>query len=539
MQKITYASLGSLGEDFHHTFDVALKHVNDKLGRSYPLYIKGSQKRARNGTFDDICPFDTRRVLGKFQKANREETRQAIAAAKAAFIEWRELSWQQRISFLRKAAELMTERQFRLAALLSLEVGKNRFEAIAEVSESIDLINYYCDQMQQHHGYEMLLSSSATEKTKSVLKPYGVWAVIAPFNFPLALATGMAAGAMVAGNTVVFKAASDTPWSGFALNELMRDAGLPIGVFNYLTGPGSEIGEEFTTNEDVDGLIFTGSREVGTRILQSFCGGRYPRPCIAEMGGKNPAIIMSSADREDAAEGVLRSAFGMGGQKCSACSRAYVHKSIYNKFSELLIEKTRNRKVGDPLQRDTFLGPLINEHAVNTFQKTVRMGQKEGRLVIGGHRLSKGDFAHGHYVEPTIIDGLPRHSRIFQEEFFVPVLALAEIKSLEEGIELANSTDYALTAGLFSNSESEHDYFFNCVEAGVTYVNRAGGATTGAWPGVQSFGGWKASGSSGKSALGPYYVAQFMREQSQTLMKKPAQNPPLPQTARRPALTMA
>src|SRR5688572_7642646 len=414
MQKITYASLGSLGEDFHHAFEHALKHAEERLGRTYPIFIKGHQKKARNGAFDDVCPFDTRRVLGKFQRANREESRQAIAAAKSAFPEWRELGWPQRISFLRKAAEIMTERQFRLAALLSLEVGKNRFEAIAEVSESIDLINYYCDQMQKNHGYEMPLSGNVAERTKSVLKPYGVWAVIAPFNFPLALATGMAAGAMVAGNTVVFKAASDTPWSGFALNEIMRDAGLPIGVFNFLTGPGAEIGEEFTTNEAVDGLIFTGSRAVGTRILQSFCAARYPRPCIAEMGGKNPAIIMPSANLEDATEGVLRSAFGMGGQKCSACSRAYVHKSIYNKFVSLLTEKTQKRKVGNPLQRDTFLGPLINEHAVHTFQKAVRMGQKEGRIVLGGHRLAKGDYAHGYYVEPTIIDNLPRQSRIFQ-----------------------------------------------------------------------------------------------------------------------------
>lgn len=539
MQKITYASLGSLGEDFHHSFDTALKHVQDRLGRTYPLLIRGSQKKARSGTFEDVCPFDTRRVLGKFQKANREETRHAIGATKSAFIEWRELGWPQRISFLRKAAEIMMERQFRLAALLSLEVGKNRFEAIAEVSESIDLINYYCEQMERNHGYEMPLASSSTEKTRSVLKPYGVWAVIAPFNFPLALATGMAAGALVAGNTVVFKAASDTPWCGFALSEVMRDAGLPIGVFNFLTGSGGEIGQEFTSNEDVDGLIFTGSREVGTRILQSFCGGRYPRPCIAEMGGKNPAIVMPSADLEDATEGVLRSAFGMGGQKCSACSRVYVHKSIYNQFAALIVQKAQARKIGDPLQRDTFLGPLINENAVQTFQRAVRMGQKDGRIILGGHRLTKGDFARGFYVEPTVIANLPRQSKIFQEEFFVPVLAMAEIKSLEEGIDLANSTDYGLTAGLFSNSESEQDYFFDCVQAGVTYVNRAGGATTGAWPGVQSFGGWKASGSSGKSALGPYYVAQFMREQSQTVMKKPVQNLPPPQNTRRPALAMA
>ncbi len=538
MQKITYASLGSLGEDFHHAFESALKHMEEKLGRTYPIFIRGQQKKSKDGSFDDSSPADTRRILGKFQLGTREDARQAIIAAKAAYPEWRELGWPQRIAFLRKAAELMTDRQFKLAAILSLEVGKNRFEAIAEVSESIDLINYYCDQMERNRGYEMPMSSNPAERTKSVLRPYGVWAVISPFNFPLALATGMAAGAMVAGNTVIFKAASDTPWAGFALCELMRDAGLPIGVFNFLTGPGSEIGEELTTNPDVDALIFTGSRDVGMHILRSFTNFKYPRPCITEMGGKNPAIVLPSANLEDATEGVLRSAFSMGGQKCSACSRAYIHKEIYGKFLDLLVSKTKARKIGNPLDRDTFLGPLINENAVQKFQKAVRLGQKEGRLVVGGHRLTKGDFAHGFYVEPTVIDRLPKTSQIFQEEFFVPVLALAEVKSLDEAIDLANSTDYGLTAGIFTSSESEQDHFFNCIEAGVTYANRAGGATTGAWPGVQSFGGWKSSGSSGKNALGPYYVAQFMREQSQTIIKKQAPVNLPPQMKRAPAMAI-
>ena len=539
MQKITYASLGSLGEDFHQAFESALKHMDEKLGRTYPIFIKGQQKKGKDGTFDDIFPADSGKILGKFQLAGREEARHAIAAAKSAYCEWRELGWPQRISFLRKAAELMSERQFKLAAVLSLEVGKNRFEAIAEVSESIDLINYYCDQMERHRGYEMPMSTNPSERAKSILRPYGVWAVISPFNFPLALATGMAAGAMVAGNTVVFKAASDTPWAGFALCEIMRDAGLPIGVFNFLTGSGAEIGEELTSNPDVDALIFTGSRDVGMHIIRKFTDFKYPRPCIAEMGGKNPAIVLPSANLEDATEGVLRSAFGMGGQKCSACSRAYIHKEIYGKFLDLLISKTKARKIGNPLARDTFLGPLINDSAVQKFQKAVRMGQKEGRIVLGGHRLTKGEFAGGYYVEPTIVDHLPKNSRIFQEEFFVPVLALAEVKSLEEAIELANSTDYGLTAGIFTSSESEQDYFFNCIEAGVTYANRAGGATTGAWPGVQSFGGWKGSGSSGKNALGPYYVAQFMREQSQTIIKRQPANTPPPQMKKAPAMAGA
>jgi 1-pyrroline-5-carboxylate dehydrogenase len=537
MQKITYASLGSLGDDFHQAFEGALRHSEEKLGRAFPLILRGQQKRPKE-TFDDVSPADTRKVIGKFPKATRDDARHAIAAAKGAYREWRELGWAQRLSFLRKAAELMTERQFKLAALLTLEAGKNRFEAIAEVSESVDLILYYCDQMEKNHGYEMLLSNHPAERTKSVLRPYGVWTVIAPFNFPLALATGMAAGAMVAGNTVILKGASDTPWAGFAIYEIMRDAGLPVGVFNYLTGAGSEVGDELVTNPDIDALIFTGSRDVGMQILRTFSNFRYPRPCIAEMGGKNPAIVLPSANLDDATEGVLRSAFGMGGQKCSACSRAYIHKDIYKKFMEQLAEKTKQRKIGNPADRDTFLGPLINEAAVQKFQKAVRLGQKEGRVVLGGHRIDKGDFAHGYYVEPTIIDGLPKQSKIFQEEFFVPVLAVAEVKSLEEAIQLANSTEYGLTAGIFTSSESEQDYFFDCIEAGVTYVNRAGGATTGAWPGVQSFGGWKSSGSSGKSALGPYYVAQFMREQSRTIIRKQTQVTPPPQL-KRPAMAMA
>src|SRR6266571_7971243 len=217
MDKITYASLGSLGEDFHQAFDAALKQVRARLGAAHPMFIEGKAIKAKAGTFTDTAPADTRLMLGKFQLGGREETRKAVASAKAIFPAWRDLGWRQRATLLRKAAELMTQRQFEFAALLSLEVGKNRFEAIAEVSEAIDLILYYCDQVEAHHGYELPMGGTGAEQTRSVLKPYGVYAVVAPFNFPLALGTGMAAGAMVAGNTVVFKPASDTPFSGICL----------------------------------------------------------------------------------------------------------------------------------------------------------------------------------------------------------------------------------------------------------------------------------------------------------------------------------
>ncbi len=515
MEKITYASLGSLGEDFHQAFQGALAYEQKKLGRTHSLFIRGRKTKAKAGSFTDTSASDTRVVLAEFQSAGREEARDAIKAARGAIPDWIDLGWRQRVAFMRKTAEIMTERQFRIAALISLEAGKNRFEAIAEVSESIDLILYYCHQMESHHGYALAMGGSGSENTRSVLKPYGVWAVVSPFNFPLALATGMATGALIAGNTIVFKPASDTPLVGFILYEILHEAGLPAGVVNFITGPGKTVGEELITNPDVDGFIFTGSKIVGLDIMRRFNQPRL-RPCITEMGGKNPAIVMPSANLEDAAEGVMRSAFGMGGQKCSACSRLYLHQKIYNPFMELLVEKTRKLVIGDATKRETFLGPLINDSAVVKYAAAIRLGKKEGRLVYGGGRPKGDAYAHGFFVEPAIIDRAPKGSQLFREEYFAPVLAVAEIKSLEEAIALANDSEYGLTAGIFSQEEHEQETFFNTIEAGVTYSNRRGGATTGAWPGVQSFGGWKHSGSSGKSALGPYYVSQFLREQSQT-----------------------
>ena len=231
MQKVTYTSLAALGEDFHQAFDSALSYELKKLGRSHPLMIRG-QKKKTPATFQDTAPGDRRLTLGEFAEGGRDDAKLAIAAARSAFADWRELGWVQRVAFLRKAAELMTERQYRLAALLSLEVGKNRFEAIAEVSESIDLILYYCQQMENNRGYVQPMGGNGAEQTRSVLRPYGAWAVVSPFNFPLALATGMAAGALVAGNTVVFKPASDTPLSGWWLHEVLHEAGLPAGVFH-------------------------------------------------------------------------------------------------------------------------------------------------------------------------------------------------------------------------------------------------------------------------------------------------------------------
>jgi len=241
MEKITYASLGSLGDDFHHAYETALAYESKKLGRSHPLVIRGQKKKGK-GSIKVTNPADTRQVLGDFTAAGVEETRAALEAARGARATWQELGWHNRVAFLRKAADLMRERQFRLASLLTLEVGKNRFEAIAEVAETIDLILYYCQQMESRQGFSLPMVSNGGERTHSVLRPYGVWAVIAPFNFPLALSTGMAVGALLGGNTVVFKPASHTPLAGWLLAEILHEAGLPMGVFNFVAGAGNVFG---------------------------------------------------------------------------------------------------------------------------------------------------------------------------------------------------------------------------------------------------------------------------------------------------------
>jgi 1-pyrroline-5-carboxylate dehydrogenase len=268
----------------------------------------------------------------------------------------------------------------------------------------------------------------------------------------------------------------------------------------------------------VAGLVFTGSKEVGERIARRFVAARL-RPFIAEMGGKNPAIVTANADLEKAVEGIARSAFGLSGQKCSACSRVYVDRRVAASFVERLVEKTNALRVGDPTKREVFTGPVINARAVATFEAAVAEARREGRILVGGHRLTDGECAHGYFVASTIVDRLSLDHRLFRDELFVPFLVVGEVGSLEEALTWANRSEYGLCAGIFSEDPDEVRRFFDRIEGSVTYANRRGGATTGAWPGINSFGGWKASGSSGKGALGPYYVQQFLREQSQTWVK--------------------
>lgn len=517
--RITYATLKITPKD-DEAYARAVVDVRGKLGSRFAMYINGEKWASTGEEMPHASPVDTRIVVSYFPKGTRDDAKSAIDAARDAFSKWSEIPYKEKTRILRKAADQIVDRRYELSAWMAFEVGKNRAESLAEVNEAAELIRYYCDQMDENKGFTRQLESPGPgQTTYSVLRPYGVWAVIAPWNFPLALSTGMTAGALLAGNTVVFKPSSESPVLGHELTQAYANAGLPRGVFNFVTGPGGSVGAEMQENSHVDGLVFTGSKAVGLNIYHNFAKD-YPKPVITEMGGKNPAIVTAKADLDQAAEGVMRAAFGFAGQKCSACSRVYVDQTVKDKFLILLKEYTQKIvRIGDPSLKETFLGPVINKVAVGTYAAAADEAMRDrGRFLYGGNLLTKGELANGYFVEPAIVDGLPSTHRLFKEELFVPFLVVAGVGSFEEGLRLANDTEYGLCAGIYSKDRRELETFFNQVQAGVTYANRRAGATTGAWPGINSFGGWKDSGSTGKSGLGPYYVQQFMREQSRWIV---------------------
>jgi 1-pyrroline-5-carboxylate dehydrogenase len=516
--KITYATLRADNEELHALYEAGVTASEAGLGRHHRNFIDGQWVDGSAGTFEARSPIDTRILLGTFAKGDRSDVGRAVEAARRAQPAWRRTPWQERLVILRRAAELISERQMVYGADMAYEVGKTRLEALGEVEEAADLIRYYAGVMEANSGYDHPMDNlgDAAVHTRSILRPHGVFAVISPFNFPMALAVGPISAAIMAGNTAVYKPATAAPLSGVNLVQAFADAGVPAGVVNFVMGPGDTVGEELQTNKGIDGIVFTGSYEVGFRLFKSFSTS-WPRPCIVEMGGKNPAIVLRSADLEEAAEGIVRSAFGFGGQKCSANSRVYVERPVHDELVRLLVDKTEKLSVGNPIPRTHFLGPVIDAKAVARHQQAVKEARADGRVFTGGEHLTDGDLARGSYVEPTVV-GLPAGHRLFQDELFAPLTAVAAVDSISEALALANDSAYGLTAGVYSEDPKEVERFLDEIEAGVLYVNRRAGATTGAWPGVQAFGGWKGSGSTGKAGLSMYYVAQFLREQSHTIV---------------------
>ncbi len=514
--RVTYSVIDADLTELHREFDAAIRSAQAGLGQTFPSWVDG--RALESGDWlESRAPSDERVLLARFHRAPASEVARAVEVAHRAQKGWARTPWQERVRRIAGAAELISKRRMELAAVASLEVGKNRLESLGDVEESADLLRYYGSQVTEAKGFVRPLGKlSAREDTRDLLRPYGVFAVISPFNFPMALAAGMSGAALLAGNAVILKPSEATPWCAQLLYECLRDAGLPDGVFQVLHGDGETVGATLARHPGIDGIAFTGSTRVGMELFRLMSTDRV-RPCLLEMGGKNAAVVCESASIDDAVEGCARSAFGLSGQKCSALSRIYVARALYTKFVERLSERARGIVVGDPTRADVFVGPVIDRRAVERYERACAEAGARGTVHAGGARLGEGDLKHGHFVAPTVAS-VPRGDRLNREELFLPFVTVDAFDSLEEALGLVNDVDHGLTGGIFSQRTEDIDAFMEGAQAGVLYANRATGATTGAWPGVQSFCGWKASGSTGKGGCGPHYVAQFAREQSQTRM---------------------
>jgi 1-pyrroline-5-carboxylate dehydrogenase len=520
--KLTYATMFNPPEELHKGFDKAVADLKANLGKEYGMIINGKDVFS-DDKFDDHSPVNTDWVLALMQKGNASHAQMAIAAARKAFPAWNHTPWQTRVRLVRKASEMIEKRIFELGAAMAMEVGKNRMESLGDVQETADLMYWSAQMVEENGGFikpmgkDPLVGYDATNV--SVLRPYGVWLVVSPFNFPFALTGGPTGAALVAGNTVVIKPATDTAWIVRLYAECLRDAGIPDGVMNFVTGPGSTLGQALVDSPEIDGVTFTGSFDVGMKMYRDFGNRNYVRPIILELGGKNPAVVSRNANLEDAATGIVRSAFGLQGQKCSAASRVIAEEPIYDELVSLLRDKANKLVIGDPTERNTYIGPVVNKSSYQDFKNfTEEIHGAGGKFLTGGHVKTGGAFDKGYFCEPTFVTDLPFEHRLWQYEMFLPITTIGKVNDLHEAMKIANNVNYGLTAG-FYGSAKETDWFFDSIQAGVTYANRPQGATTGAWPGFQPFGGWKGSGSSGKNGGGYYYVQLYMHEQIRTLIK--------------------
>jgi 1-pyrroline-5-carboxylate dehydrogenase len=511
---ITYINPPSDLEPHHQMLDRELPKFREGLGKTWPNFIGGGHDP--DGTpYTVVAPFDSSIVVGTFIEPSAAAVVRAVAAAREATKSWGTMPWKERVTRLRRVGDILNERKYALAMAILHEAGKTRLEALAEAEEAVALLNYYCDEMERRNGFlEAPSSAMAGESSQTLLRPVGVMGVICPFNYPVALAIGMITPALVAGNAVIAKWSPASGLTGSMLAEILTAGELPAGTFNSLCGETS--GPRLVDEPGVDGFAFTGSHNTGMMIMRKVAQGPFMRPVLAEMGGKNPTYVARSADPLAAAEGVARSAFGFQSQKCTATSVAFVHEEHYDTFISELLRRADALKFGDPINRWVTNGPLINKAAVKRFDEAVAHGAKVGKLERGGDHIA-GDLSRGHFVDPAVVTNLPETDWLFNTELFAPVLVVAPFTSLDAAIDRGNRVKYGLAAGFFGTDKAELETFLNRAQAGVLYANRRNGATNGAWPGIQSFAGWKGSGLTGKGALGPHYLPQFMREQSRTV----------------------
>jgi 1-pyrroline-5-carboxylate dehydrogenase len=514
MSTTTYTTIASSDPAQDAAFEAALGEAREAGPRQVLAHRIGAELRATGPLLERPDPCDPARVLTRAHAAGMAEVSEAVACARRAQRAWGSLGFRERNERLRALSQLIDGRSVELAGVMSAETGKSRTEALAEVAECSALVDTYCDEIERHDGYRAELGRlSEGEHTSSVFRPYGVFAVISPFNFPAALAWNMVLGALVTGNSAVLKPAEQTPWSGALVGELAAESGLPEGLLNVVHG-NAKTGQ-LLLGAGIDGVAFTGSAGAGHAIARRLHEESPLRPLVLEMGGKNPALVTASADLDDAAEGIVRAAFGLSGQKCSACSRVIVEREVHDDLLDRMVERSGQLELGDPARPESFVGPVIDVAAVERYRGAVSEAERDGRVVAGG------EAGPGYFVAPTIVCDLPRGHRLTREELFLPFVSVTAADGLDDALAECNAVEYGLSAGIFTADREEEAAFLDGVEAGVVYVNRRAGATTGAWPGVQAFCGWKRSGASGKGGLGPNYLPQFMREQSRTIMRDP------------------
>ena len=492
-----------------HAMREALAHVGELLGHEYSLII-GRERLRTNGKIESRNPARPGQIVGVHQKAGAEHAEQAVAAALRAFETWRFVSTEERASLLLHAAEIIRQRKLEFCAWLTYEVGKNWAEADADVGETIDFLEFY--------AREALRLAAATtpiqlpgEHDELLYVPLGVGAVISPWNFPFAIMAGMTSAAIVTGNAVVLKPSSESPTIAARFVEVLEEAGLPPGVVNFCPGSGASFGNAVVEHPKTRFIAFTGSKEVGLdiheRAARTQQGQIWIKRTILEMGGKDSIIVAADADFNAAVEGVVASAFGFSGQKCSACSRVIVEDAIYSEFIERVRERVETLTVGDPA-KNSNMGPVVSESAMRTIREYIDIGKGEGRLVAGGGVVETPE--KGYYIAPTVIADVAPDARIAQEEIFGPVLAVIRARDFDEALAIANNTEFGLTGAVYSTDRVKLDTARREFHVGNLYFNRK---CTGAMVGAHPFGGFNMSGTDSKAG-GPDYLYLFTQAKS-------------------------
>ncbi|MBI5474244.1 MAG: L-glutamate gamma-semialdehyde dehydrogenase [Ignavibacteriae bacterium] len=489
--------------------EAAIAAIRAELGKEYPIVI-GGERIFTESKFNSYNPSKSSEVVGVFQKGTSELANKAMDVAVAKFEEWKTVDYKKRADYLFKAAKLMKKRRFDLNATMVVEVGKTWPEADADTAEAIDFLEFYAREMLRYGGDQPVVPNKG-EMGKLVYLPLGVGVVVPPWNFALAILSGMASAAIVTGNTVVLKPSSDSPLTGWKYFEIMEEVGLPAGVLNFMSGPGGAVGDTLVLHPKTRFISFTGSKEVGIHINEVAAkvqpGQIWLKRVVAEMGGKDSIVVDEGVDLDDAAAGVTVSAFGFQGQKCSACSRVIVHQKVYDKFVDLLAKKAESITIGDSAVQTNYMGPVINKGSQESILAYIEKGIAEGGRVVAGGKKAGDD---GYFIRPTVIADVDPKATIAQEEIFGPVLAVIKAKDFDDALKIANNTEFGLTGAVYTKNKkrlakAEKEFF-----VGNLYLNRK---CTGALVGVHPFGGFNMSGTDSKAG-GRDYLLLFLQGKS-------------------------